>query len=154
MQPQEILRDAAAAPASGADQRVHVRHLCGEGVVLRLAIRPEYRAHLSLIQDVSAGGVGLLLSRPLELGSVIAVEVSIRPGELCTRMARVAHIRRHPTPPDAPWLSRPNLLLALVRRLLGHTPPPLEPCWFIGCRFDRPLSADELKQLCDTPSVG
>lgn len=153
MQPQEILPGASAVPASGADLRVHVRHLCGEGVVLRLAIRPEFGAYHSLIHDVSAGGVGLLLSRPLELGTVIAVEVAIGSEDFCTRLARVAHTRRHPTPPDAPWLPRAHPLLALVRRVLGHTPHPPEPCWFIGCRFDRPLTPDELNCLREQPSA-
>jgi hypothetical protein len=132
---------------------MHVRHLCGDGVVLRLAIRPEYRTHHALIRDISAGGVGLLLSRPLELDSVIAVEVAIGPEDVCTRVARVAHVRPHPTPSDAPWLPRPHPLLALVRRVLGRTSLPPQACWFIGCRFDRPLTDDELKQFREHASV-
>jgi hypothetical protein len=141
---------ALAAPQAiraGEEQRQHVRFLCAKGVELRLAIRPVYRGHSALLRDVSVGGVGLLMDQPLPRGQKIAVELRGASEVGTTRVATVAHVRPHPTPPDAPWLPRRHPLLKLVRRLVGREAPPPAPCWFIGCEFTVPLPEDELRRL-------
>jgi hypothetical protein len=131
------------------DQRQHLRYLCVAGNTLRLAIYPEFRGHRALLRDVSSGGLGLLLDRPLEPGATLAVELRSAPDEVCcTRLARVIHVRPCPTPANAPWLSRPSPLAALLRRLVGLPPRRPQPaCWFIGCRFNQPLPEEELQRL-------
>jgi len=136
----------AAATSGGACRRAHVRYLCRRGLELRLAIRPTYRGHRALIHDLSAGGVGLLLAVPLDVGTAVAVEVGGESAVACSRLARVAHVRPHPAPPRAPWLPRPHPLLALVRRLLRGPEPPGD-CWFVGCQFEQPLGEDEVWRL-------
>ena len=128
------------------DQRTHSRHLPGEGIGLRLAVQPTYRGHRAVLYDISTGGIGLLMEQPLEVGTTIAVDLRDRPSDGVCRIARVAHVRVHTTPQDAPWAPRVHPVRNVLRRFLGGK-SALEPCWFVGCRFDSPLSEDELSRL-------
>lgn len=130
-----------------ADERTHTRYMGGEGIRLRLAVQPTYRGHRAVLCDISVGGVGLLMERPLEAGTVIAVELRENLDEGVTRIARVAHSRPWETPADAPWLPKPHPLWTLIGRLVGSNPPQRETCWFVGCKFDSPLNEDELHRL-------
>jgi hypothetical protein len=71
------------------------------------------------IRDVSAGGIGLLLRRRFERGTLLAVE-PIEPG------------------PDAPTL----LLVQVVR-----STAQAEGRWLLGCQLVRELSASEVRAL-------
>jgi hypothetical protein len=137
-------------PARPEDQRQHVRYLSVADNALRLAICPEFRGHRALLRDVSIGGLGLLLDRPLEVGVILAIELRGAPEEsCCTRVAQVMHARPYPTPADAPWLPKPSPLVAFLRGLVGLPPRrgPLPTCWLIGCRFNQPLPEEELQRL-------
>jgi hypothetical protein len=137
-----------AGPGLAENQREHVRHLCADGLTMCLAVRLSYGGHRVLVRDISAGGLGLLMARPLEVGTVIAVELSGGPGEEgCSRLARVAHARLHATPADAPWLPRPHAVMAFLRWFFGAPGPRQEPSWFVGCRFDVPLTEEEVRRL-------
>jgi hypothetical protein len=71
------------------------------------------------IRDVSAGGIGLLVRRRFEPGTLLAVE-PIRPA------------------PEAP-----TLLLAQV----AHATARPEGCWLLGCKLVRGLSQAEVRAL-------
>jgi hypothetical protein len=116
-----------------------------------LAIRPEFRGRRGLIFDVSTSGMGILLAEPVPPGTALVFELPIPGTETTiTRIARVRHNRPHVTPIDAPWLPRTPALSQLFRRLFGsQSQVPRAGAWLVGCEFDRPLGADEIKQLLD-----
>jgi hypothetical protein len=135
-----------AGPAE-PEQRRHDRHVCLDGGVLRLAIRPVFGGRLALLLDVSLGGLGLLLPEPLESGTVLAVELGGPAEESGKHLARVVHCEPHSTPRDAPWLPR-RPLLRFIRQVLGlPATPPAEVAWRIGCQFNKSLSEDELQRI-------
>ena len=134
-----------------ADLRRHRRHLCVDGSVLRLAVRPEFRGRRALLVDVSAGGIGFLLEDALEAETVLTFELQGPAGsDSMARIARVRHSRPHPVPADAPWLPQATKFSKLFRGLFGRqAPPPAAHAWLVGCQFDRPLSDAEIAQLLD-----
>ncbi len=131
------------------DNRKHCRHLCVEGGVLRLAVRPEFRGRRAVLVDVSAGGIGFLLPDPLAAGATLVFEVKGTSGaETIARIARVRHCRPHPVPPDAPWFPKPVGISKIFRLMFGVKSPPSEGnAWLVGCEFDRPLSEDEVTRF-------
>ncbi len=148
--------DRAACPtlaeiALDMDQRKHPRHMCMDGGVMRLSIRPEFRGRRALLIDVSSGGIGFLLKDPLEAGAVLVFELQGPPGmEAIGRVARVRHSRPHPTPPDAPWLAPTPTVSRIFRSVFGMKQlAPLEQAWLVGCEFDRPLEEDEVSQFLE-----
>lgn len=134
-----------------SENRKHTRHLCVEGGVLRLAVRPEFRGRRAILVDVSAGGIGFLLPDALEAGTTLVFELKGSAGtDTMARIARVRHSRPHPVPPDAPWLPKPAGVSKIFRRMLGmKLPAPEGQAWLVGCEFDRPLSEDEVKRFLD-----
>jgi hypothetical protein len=143
--------NAGPAPANppAPERRCRDRYPCLDGGVLRLAVRPALGGRRALLVDLSTGGVGFLLDRPLEPGAVLALELcGPGGGEAQGRVARVAHCRPHPAPFDAPWLPRPPALARLARRLFGRPADPAAgQAWLIGCTFSQPLSEAELREL-------
>lgn len=131
------------------DQRKHPRHLCIQGGVIRLSVRPEFRGRRALLMDVSSSGIGILLEEALEVDSMLVFELKSADGaEAVGRVARVRRSQSHATPPDAPWLPPTPMLSNVFRRMFGRSQTPLlEPAWLVGCEFERPLDDHELKQL-------
>jgi hypothetical protein len=65
------------------------------GVRLRHRAWGGYRFGLAALHDVSAGGAGLLLDRPLASGTLLLVQLpSGGPDGIHTRLARVVHATR------------------------------------------------------------
>ena len=140
--------DGGLDDSEPADPRCDHRHRPLESHVLRLAIRPAFGGRPALLADLSAGGVGFLLDRPLELGDVLAVEMGGPEGAATPRLAQVRHCRPCAEPVDAPWLPPVPLLARLCRRLFGSGKTrPEGRAWVIGCRFTRPLAAEELVEF-------
>jgi hypothetical protein len=149
MRPKPSPGPGATAEALVGNERGHVRYLCGEGAATRLVSRPVPGGRRALLRDVSAGGVGLLLDHPLEVGRPVAVDLWDAPGASCARLAKVVHVRPHPAPAEA---GRPagGRLPALLRRLLGLRPARREGgWWFVGCEFDLPLTDDDVRRALD-----
>jgi hypothetical protein len=69
------------------------------------------------LRDVSAVGISLLLSRPLDVGSEVPIRLPTR-GIACMRQLKVVH----------------------VTRVAAH-------CWVLGGRFTRALSDEELAAI-------
>ena len=131
------------------EHRQHTRHLCNDGSVLRLSVRPEFRGRQALLVDVSAGGIGFLLEDALKPGTVLVFELQGSSGmDTIGRIARVRHCRPQATPADAPWLPPTPAVAQLFRGIFGHKPAAIErKAWLLGCQFDRPLEQHEVKQL-------
>jgi hypothetical protein len=53
-------------PAPGPERRKHVRHCLGKAVCGHITINDQEAIVPEIIQNISAGGVRVLLSRPLE----------------------------------------------------------------------------------------
>jgi hypothetical protein len=90
------------APTS-TNRRVTFRYLCGvhascEPVAARGKSGLEWQAR---VKDVSRGGLGLLLDRRFEKGTVLTVELALDPHGSCMVLARVVHAMRLP---DGDWL--------------------------------------------------
>ena len=130
------------------DLRCHQRHRPLESHVLRLAIRPAFGGRPALLANLSAGGVGFLLDRPLEPGDVLAVELDGPDGAAAPRLAHVRHCRPCAAPVDAPWLPPAPLLARVGHWLFGSPKPrPEGVAWLVGCRFTRPLAEEELAEV-------
>jgi hypothetical protein len=115
---QAIVCLAGAAPGPPAPtRRASARHRCGRGGACRTLPACHDERWLATVRDISAGGVGLLLSRRFEPGVLLAVELP--EGESARSvLARVAHA---------------------TARGRGE--------WLVGCRFLSPLDEDELRLL-------
>jgi hypothetical protein len=104
------------------------------------------------VHDVSADGIGFLLDRPLDLETVLALQLrGERPGTSVIRMARVVHVRRHLPVKNAPWVKKKPLLrslFAFFSSVSGERTSGENFIWLIGCRLSPPLSELELQGLC------
>jgi hypothetical protein len=142
---------AVPAPDAAAEQRRHARRVCLVGDVLRLAVRPTFGGSRALLIDVSAGGLGFLSGRPLDEGTVLALEVGDAEGAGArSLLARVVYAHPHPAPADPPWRPRRSAAARFFRGLFGRTDGAgreVQPAWFIGCQFVRPLAEDELRDV-------
>src|SRR5262245_41958006 len=86
---------------AGIEARTQKRYRCREKKLLRFAIRPTFRNHVALINDVSVNGIGFLINEPLEAGAVLALQLRGGiPGVSMIRTARVMHVRKHLPIPD------------------------------------------------------
>jgi len=136
---------------AGREGRSHKRYHCRPRTVVRLAVRPSFQSFPALVRDVSAGGIGFLLDRPLEPGTVLALQLrGGRPGTSVVRMARVVHLRRHLPVRDAPWVKKKPLFKSLLTFLATPAPMPAaenDLIWLIGCRLSPPLSQAEMESL-------
>ncbi len=138
------------ARRAGVDDRDGARHPAPEPRVVRLAIRPSFQSFPALVHDVSATGIGFLLDRPLESGTVLALQLrGERPGASFIRMARVVHARRHLPVKNAPWVKKKPFFQNLLT-FLGSGSSAKKPedfIWLIGCQLSPPLSPAELELL-------
>ena len=115
LRPFEAKRIRPASP----DPRRWVRFPCTAKVSLRPANRPDAEATLAESVDISPQGIGLHLFHPIEIGSLLSLEL-------------------HGSDDD----SRLTLLASVVR-----TASLSGPGWLIGCNFIRELTEPELKSL-------
>ncbi len=107
-------------PPPGAERRVHVREVSNKaGSCLPVGGHRE-DSWPALVRDVSRGGVGLVLARRFEAGTVL--QVWLHAGETAT--------------PE-------SLLVRVVNS--RHLQPRK---WLLGCAFATPLDEDEWKALC------
>jgi hypothetical protein len=71
------------------ERRKEPRHHCPKLVRIRPVTTPESSFRLSLLQNVSASGIGLVLTNPLEPGTMLEVVLDGR--TVSPRRARVVH---------------------------------------------------------------
>jgi c-di-GMP-binding flagellar brake protein YcgR len=103
----------------GEERRGYVRYHYRSAPALRYQVRASFEAGWAVLRDISAGGVGLLLSERLAPGSVVLIRLGDSlPEGAQTRLARVVH--------------------ATARR---------SGAWLVGCEFTPPLSEEELAAI-------
>jgi hypothetical protein len=86
------------APEPLTEQRAAPRYRYGKLVRVRRLSVPPAAFRLSLVQDASAQGIGLLLTQALPPGTLLEVEVSC--GSAAPWVARVVHATKH----EGGWL--------------------------------------------------
>jgi hypothetical protein len=102
-----------------SNRRATIRYHCAPATAGRIASPPKQEMQRAWVLDLSLGGVGLLLSRPLEPGQSAVLRLrGTADGQVYELTARVAHATQEP----------------------GGD-------WVIGCHLDRELSRDELDDL-------
>jgi hypothetical protein len=91
----------APAKANGqiaAEKRAEPRYSCQKLVRIRPVTVPETSFRLSLVQNLSANGIGLLLTNPVATNTLLEIELQGRSPS--RRIARVVHCTKH----DSGWL--------------------------------------------------
>ena len=118
------------APAVGANRRAQTRYRFPPGRSCRFVAWPDCRCRRATLFDVSAGGLGLLLDEPPELGWDVVVQLPVA-GQSGVRSlsGRVAHAMRQP---DGRWLAgcalwRPLSEADVAALLQSDAPPPRRP---------------------------
>ncbi len=112
------LEDGSVGP-SPSNRRATVRYHCAPATPGRIAPVAKQEMQRGWVLDVSLGGIGLLLVRPLDPGQPVVLCLSGQAaGQVYELTARVAHATREPG---------------------GE--------WVIGCHLDRELTRDELDDL-------
>jgi hypothetical protein len=99
-----------------ANRRQAPRHQCPHPSPVRLLVLPGRPPVWGFTRDVSTTGLGLLLSRPLDAGTVLTLELGEEvPADTSTLSGQVVHA----------------------------TPFP-QGGWLVGCRLSRPLREEEM----------
>jgi hypothetical protein len=101
--------------ALAIDRRNGERHFLGNFRPIRLLPRPSFQSFYAFLRDISIQGVGLIFTRPLEPGTLLAIE-----------------LRKHMT-------GMSDILTAGVR----HATPLEDGFWALGCQLSRPLTPEE-----------
>jgi hypothetical protein len=116
-----VATNQRVAPTGALEPRTELRAAsrsrCGKLVRVRQVTVPPSAFRLSLMQDVSAQGIGLLLTQPLTPGTLLEVEVGH--GSAAPWVARVVHSTKQ----EGGWLIGCTLNHSLsdaeVKRLLS-----------------------------------
>jgi len=110
---------AAAGAASLADRRAYVRHPCHLGTSCHPVTSGQGQEWVGQAVNISQGGVGLVLNRRFEKGTLLSVEVTGSNGQPGRSMlARVAHVCQQS-----------------------------DGSWMIGCAFANKLSEDDVNAI-------
>lgn len=119
--PQEpsSLPQGLAREYSGLNRRACIRYRCNRPIPRRMALAESFTSLDAWVVDISLKGLGLLLDRPLENGTLLFVELEATPA--------------------AP----PVELLANISR----STPVGDGEWVIGCEFVNGLSEEELQAV-------
>jgi hypothetical protein len=106
-------------PSDPEDSRAWVRFSCDVSVICRQVSRGPARPLPGKIVNIAPGGAGLVLSRSVNVGTLLNVELTARPGQ-----------------------TRRTYLVRVVKpaRQDGAN-------WFLGCEFTNPFSDEELRTL-------
>src|SRR5947209_1064687 len=99
----------------GGERRATVRYRCRVGNSSRVFLAPNFETKAAVIQNVTANGIGLLLGRPVEPGTLLLVQADGAAGFPFERLACVVHTREQ-----------------------------VDGRWLVGCKFAAPLQEDEL----------
>ncbi len=112
-------QEGSAKPQAGRNQRATVRYGCAPATIGKVFVSDDHEYQPAWVVNLSLGGVGLQIQRPIELGTIILVQVRSPINHEVRRMsAQIAHCSQVPQ---------------------GE--------WYLGCEFIVPLTPDELDEL-------
>jgi hypothetical protein len=106
-------------PPSLRNRRATVRYLCAPATSGRLVVVEKQEMQRAWVLDLSLGGVGLLLSRPLEAGLLVVIRLKSSEGGKVFELP--AHVARS------------------TKQSSGD--------WTVGCEFVTRLTPDEMETL-------
>jgi hypothetical protein len=87
------IHDLAAISVTEPRRRL-ARRTCSLRVTYAILLRPEFAALPATAQNISAGGIGMRVSAPLERGTLLAVKLYASGGHrFLARQAQVRHVR-------------------------------------------------------------
>ena len=91
-------------PRSPSNRRASVRYQCGPATPGRVLTVEGQEWQRAWVLDLSLGGVGLLLGRPVEMETriVVVLKSNTTPKKLYELAARVCHCARQP---DGDWVA-------------------------------------------------
>jgi hypothetical protein len=101
------------------ERRAVERYPCRRSPFVRVLARPSFQMYRAFLQDVSPEGLGLVLDRSFDVGTLLAIQ-------LRTLHAGVSGI--------------------LTARVIHATPQP-DGSWLLGCRLNRRLTEEEIFHL-------
>ena len=119
MRNEPTLADSPSTPAAvPCERRASVRHVCEQEALSRPLELPDAIGWGAKVQDISRGGVGLLLCYPFKPGTFLAVDLGL--GQAVSR----------------------SVLVRVV-----HATDQADGTWLVGCQFANALSEEELAAL-------
>jgi hypothetical protein len=119
MMNEPVLAGLSEVPAPlTLERRASVRHVSDQEALSRPLELPDAISWGAIIQDISRGGLALLLCYPFKPGTLLAVDLRIGAAPSRTLLVRVVHVADQA---DSTWL--------------------------LGCEFVAPLSEQELAVL-------
>ena len=101
------------------ERRSQPRFICYRRPLVRFLIKPSFESHRAFLQEVSPNGVRLLFTRPLDVGTILAIQL----------------------PSGSTGLS--HILSAQVKYAI----PEQDHGWRLGCRLSRSFTDAELLAL-------
>jgi hypothetical protein len=115
----ESRREKVITLASAREFRAATRLQCAPDSQAHVLVPPRGFQQKAFVRDISTRGVGLLVTRPLQVGDRLALRLGT-PGKPACRVvpARVVHC----APYQGPW-------------------------WLAGCQLTRPLTEEEVGDL-------
>ncbi len=111
-------KDAPVKPRTG-NKRATVRYRCAPATIGKLSLSDDHEFQHAWIENLSRAGVGLVLARPLGVGTDVLLQLrAAESDQVFEQVGQVAHCTRQP-----------------------------QGDWAVGCEFARPLAADDLDRL-------
>jgi PilZ domain len=111
-------KNKQAESSNGENARRFQRHSCKERPLVRLVAGPEGQFIQAVVRDVSREGIGLILLRHFELGSLLEIQFQFNQGPRLVISAEVKHAEKQ-----------------------------LDGSWHLGFHMSRAFSDDELSDL-------
>jgi hypothetical protein len=111
--------EAKESTIQGDNRRNAERYQCSRPREVRLLARPDLHSHQAVIRDFTRLGLGLLVQRPFDAATVLAIQL---------RSANTG-------------------LSCVLAGTVNHCTDLKDGTWLIGCRLNRPLSDEEALAL-------
>jgi hypothetical protein len=110
--------ESSTGPAAKTERRVWVRYPCERDGFCQPPIGSGALQWAAKIEELSSGGLALVVDRRFEPGTLLSIEMQHRPDTVRTFLARVVHLKE---------------------RTAGR--------WLLGCSFAKKLNEEELNDL-------
>jgi hypothetical protein len=101
------------------DRRGVDRYPCLRRPAVRVLARPSFQSYHALVREVAFRSIGLLLEKPFEAGTVLAIQMR----------------------------SRHTGFSGILSAQVQHTTQQADGTWLLGCTLSRSLTDDEIFQL-------
>jgi hypothetical protein len=108
----------SAKPLAGSYQRATVRYRCAPATIGKVFINDDHEYQPAWVSNLSLGGVGLQIQRPVDLGTMILVQIrSPLTNQMHKLPAQVAHCFQVP---QGEWYLGCEFIAAISHELLDE----------------------------------